>query len=61
MLTLLLLALAGQVYPVTDDAPDTAPAAAPVLEVRTWTGLKQHFTAVQIPAHDDADDERGLR
>jgi hypothetical protein len=61
VLTLLLLLLAGQIYPATDDAPDTAPATASVLEVRTWTGLKQAFSTIQLPAHEYADDERGLR
>lgn len=64
MLTLLLLALAGQVLPAADDTPDTPPAVittASALTTTTWTGLKHALSTIPIPAHDDHTDERGLR
>lgn len=63
MLILLLLTLAGQTLPAIDDTPDTPPAViVPVtLQPTTWTELKQALHTIPLPAHEDADDERGLR
>ena len=56
MLTILLLALAGQILPATTDNLATPASSTATIEARSWTEIKHDFATIPIPRHDDDHD-----